>query len=95
MGHDNTRLAVGRPKREEQISMKQQQSYRLRFGIGTLLLFMVVVSVASAAASYLVQASQSPGWQRLVFILITLAAPVVLLVLMSLMHFASKWLNRR
>ena len=73
----------------------QQQPYRLRFGIGTMLLVMVVVSVASAAASYMVQASDSPGWQRLVFILFTLAAPVVLLIIMSFMRVVMKWINRR
>ena len=68
---------------------------RFRFGIGTILLVMVVVSVAAAAASYMVQSIDSPGWQRLVFILITLAAPVVLLVIVSIFHLATQWLNRR
>jgi len=71
------------------------QPFRLRFGIGTLLLVMVVVSVAAAAASYMVQSIDRPGWQRLVFILFTLAAPVVLLVIMSAAHYALKWMNRR
>ena len=56
---------------------------------------MLVISVASAAASYMVQASDNPGWQRLVFILFTLAAPVVLLVIMTTTHFVLTKFNRR
>ena len=70
-------------------------NYRMRFGIGTLLLVMVVISVASAAASYMVRAGTSEGQQRLIFILFTLAAPVLLLVVVSFVHLLSKWFNRR
>ena len=72
-----------------------QSGFRFRFGIGTLLLVMVVVSVTAAAASYMVRGNQQEGWGRLVFILFTLAAPVMLLVVISVLHVVLSWLNRR
>ena len=69
--------------------------YRFRYGLGTLLLVMIVVAVASAGVSYMVQAERGPGWQRLVFMLFTLAAPVLLLIVVSAFHMITQWLNRR
>lgn len=77
------------------MNRRPPQPYRLRFGIGTLLLVMIVISVASAGVSYIVQAGDNPGWQQLVFILFTLAAPVILVVLVSFVVWVTKWLNRR
>jgi cation transporter-like permease len=55
-----------------------------RFGIGTMLLLMLVVSVMAAAASYFVRALHGGRVFQLAFILFTLAAPLVLVVIVSL-----------
>jgi len=57
-----------------------------RFGIGTLLLLMLVVSVMAAAGSYLVRALQGGRAFQLAFILFTLAAPLLLVVIVSLLQ---------
>ena len=67
-----------------------------RFGIGALLLVMIVCSVTAAAASYLVRSLQAGGnSSRLTFILFTLVAPVALLLAVSLARQVYVWLERR
>lgn len=67
-----------------------------RFGIGALLLVMVVCSVTAAAASYLVRSLQAEGHtSRMPFILFTLVAPVALLVVVSLVRQLYVWFERR
>ena len=58
-----------------------------RIGLGTLLLLMLVVSVMAAGASYFVRYSGAVRGGRefqLLFILFTLAAPLLLVVIVSL-----------
>lgn len=57
-----------------------------RFGISTMLLIMLVVSVVGAAASYFVRAMQGGRDAQLAFILFTLAAPLLLVVIVSIAH---------
>ena len=70
---------------------------RMQFSIGGMLMLMVVCSVMAAAGGYLVRSlQQGTGASRLVFILFTLVAPVVLLVLVSLCRQAIlAWTRRR
>jgi len=69
---------------------------RPQFSIAGLLMLMVICSVMAAAGSYLVRSLQQPaGASRLVFILFTLIAPVVLLVAVSLIRQVTRWLGRR
>jgi len=69
---------------------------RPQFSIGGLLMLMVVCGVMAAAGSYLVRSLQQPaGAARLVFILFTLIAPVVLLVTVSLIRNIAGWFGRR
>ena len=63
---------------------------RLRFSLGALLLVMLVISVAAAAASYLFGDSQG-GPRPLAAMLFTLAAPALLMILVSLMR---EWIRR-
>ena len=55
-----------------------------RFGIGTMLLLMLIVSVVGAAASYFVRAMQGGRSAQLAFVLFTLAAPLLLVVVVSI-----------
>jgi small-conductance mechanosensitive channel len=60
-----------------------------RFSIGSLLLTMLVFAVMASAGGYLVRAlREGDRWYQLVFLLITLAAPLLLMVLVSLTHAA-------
>lgn len=69
---------------------------RPQFSIGGLLMLMVVCSVTAAAGSYLVRSLQRPaGSSRLVFVLFTLIAPIVLMIAVNLIRQATLWLNRR
>ena len=69
---------------------------RPQFSIGGLLMLMVVCSVTAAAGSYLVRSLQRPaGSSRLVFVLFTLVAPVVLMIAVNLIRQATRWLGRR
>lgn len=59
-----------------------------RFGIGTMLLVMLLVSVVAAGAGYLVQALRGGRQFQLAFILFTIAGPLLLAVLVSLVRAA-------
>jgi hypothetical protein len=54
-----------------------------RFGIGSLLLVMLVFSVMAAAGSYFARSLDGQTRLRPTFILFTLVAPVALLVVVS------------
>ena len=67
-----------------------------RIGLGTMLLLMLVASVTAAAASYFVRYSGAVRGGRefqLMFIIFTLAAPLLLVVIVSL--FQSLFGRRR
>lgn len=69
---------------------------RVQFGVGSLLMVMVVCSVTAAAGYYFVRSLQKPaGPNRLIFILFTLVAPIVLMIVVSLVRQIALWLNRR
>lgn len=70
--------------------------WRPRFGLGTLLLAMLVVSVMAAAGSYAVRAwtSGSTRSAQFIFILFTLATPVLLMVAVSVFYQVFMWLER-
>ncbi|MGE0758137.1 MAG: hypothetical protein AB7O38_14000 [Pirellulaceae bacterium] len=57
-----------------------------RFGLRGILLLMVVVSVMGAAGNYLVRALHGGRSFQLGFILFTLAAPLLVMVLVSLLQ---------
>ena len=72
------------------------QRRRPQFGIGGLLMLMLVCSVTAAAGSYLVRSLQRPaGSSHLIFILFTLLAPVVLMIVVSLIRSITLWVSRR
>jgi len=69
---------------------------RVQFGVASLLMVMVVCSVMAAAGYYFVRSLQkSGGVNRLIFILFTLVAPVVLMIVVSLLRQITAWLGRR
>ena len=76
-----------------------KRPWQPRFGIGTMLLFMVVISVTAAAGSYLVRSLRAEEGQgdvtRMVFVLFTLIAPVALVVLISGCYGIIRWSSRR
>ncbi len=72
------------------------EPWRPRFGIGALLMVMLVFSVTGAAGYYLVRSlGQRDRSAHLTFILFTLAAPILLLVVVSVIRRIVVWLSRR
>lgn len=81
-----------------------EQPWRPRFGLGTLLLIMLICAVAAAGIRPLVQAFASDGnaaskpQGRAYFVIFMLVAPMILLVILSavrgIIKLSSK-LNRR
>jgi len=73
-----------------------RRPWQPRFSILSIMLTTLVVSVAAAAVSYLVNyQSESDGhFGQLMFLLITLAGPLVLVVLVSLVRRISEFLSR-
>jgi hypothetical protein len=67
---------------------------KLRFGLATMMLVMLVFGVMAAAASYLLRATRAGVPTSAVFVIFTIAAPVLLVVLMSVFSGAMKWLDR-
>ncbi|MCA9154993.1 MAG: hypothetical protein R3C99_10155 [Pirellulaceae bacterium] len=63
-----------------------------RFGIGGMLLVMIVFSMMAAAGYYLVQSVRYGGRFHLGFIFVTLTAPILATIVLS---FAFQWLTRR
>ena len=66
-----------------------------RFSLGGLFLVMLVFSVMAAAGSYFFRFLRGGREFQLSFILFTLAAPALLVVIVSLTLGLLKWLGRR
>ena len=66
-----------------------------RFGIGSLLLVMFIFSAMGSAGFYLVRGLEGSRGFQLAFILFTLAAPVLLVVVVSLLRVVYDWINAR
>ena len=58
-----------------------------RFGLGSMLLVMLVFAVMAAAGSYFVRALDGQREFRPTFIIFTLVAPVALLVVLSFLRW--------
>ena len=77
-----------------------KEPWQPRFGIGMMLLIMLIASVMASGGFYAVRYFNTRGlgneraWQ-MAFILLTVAAPVVLLVIVSLAHKVIAWLGGR
>ena len=81
---------------EHQPNPDVPRPWRPRYGIGGLLLAMLVFSVMAAAGSYMVRSLREEGRSaHLAFILFTLASPMLLLVVVSVVRQIIAWLNRR
>ena len=80
------------PERPPQVP----RAWRPRFGLGTLLLAMLVVSVVAAAGSYMVRAFATGTGRsaQLTFMLFTLAAPMLLMVVVSVAYQVFLWMER-
>lgn len=69
---------------------------RIQFGVASLLLVMVVCSVMAASGYYFVRSLQKSGSaDRLIFILFTLVAPIVLMIVVSLLRQITACFGRR
>ena len=74
---------------------------RLRFGLSTILVVMLVIAMIATGAGYLVRAASLPADQsrafsmRLEFLLFTLASPVLLMILLSLGRRLLLWMGRK
>jgi hypothetical protein len=67
-----------------------------RFTVATLLMVMLVFSVMAAAGSYLMRSLEADSRRaQLTFLLFTLAAPVLLLIVVSLLRQLTDWWRRR
>jgi hypothetical protein len=66
-------------------------SWLPRFDLATLMLVMLVFSVMGAAGYYLVSALRTGTPLKAVFIIFTLAAPMVLLVVLSCLQRLLRW----
>jgi hypothetical protein len=65
---------------------EERSSWQPRFGIGSLLLVSFVFCVMGAAGFYLLRALQYGRAAQLAFILFTLAAPSLMVVIASLLR---------
>ena len=70
----------------------QFRPYQPRFGLGGLMLMMVVISIMAAGGYYYLRGVAGQRSMQLAFVLITIAAPLLLVVMISAIRrfFAKK-----
>ena len=79
----------------EQPPTSEPGGWQPRFGLGSMLLVMLVFSVMAASGYYFIQALSGNRGAQLAFILFTLATPLLLVVLVSLLRSLVSWLSGR
>ena len=72
-----------------------QQPAGPRFGLFTMMLLMAVFCVMGSAGFYLMRSIQKGTSPRAVFVIFTLAAPGVLVIVMSMSRILIRWLARK
>lgn len=83
-------------EKDHQPTPNVPEPWRPRFGIGALLMVTFVFSVMGAAGFYFVRSLGESGRSaHLTFILFTLAAPILLMVVVSVIRRIAVWLTRR
>ena len=65
-----------------------------RFGLGSMMLVILVCAVTAAAGRYLIQAMQTGTSSRAIFVMFVLVAPMFLLVTLSAFRLITGWLQR-
>lgn len=86
---------------DEKQDLAATKWWQPRFHLGSLLIVVLAVCVLAAATGYLVRSYQHEGITSvldsgsLVFILIILAAPMLLMIAVSIGRQIIVWLNRR
>lgn len=78
---------------QKQVTRSGKGPWLPRFGLAELMLAMVIFSVMAAAGSYLVRAHQD-GRGRAVFVIFTLCAPIVLVLILSGYKQLQRWSRR-
>ena len=72
-----------------------RRPWRPRFGMGCIMLVMLVCSVIAASAYYMVRGSRGDRSSFLIFLLFTIAAPPLLMGAVSLLRELAIRMNRR
>ena len=91
------------PPRDPPRAAPQRQRWQPRFGLGTMMLVMLVCGIMSSAGYYLVRGAMArPGdggasgsQSQLVFILITLASPLLVAAGISMALQITRYVSRR
>jgi hypothetical protein len=86
--------SIKRPTESDTPSDGAPPPSRWQFGIASMLWTMGLVSVLAAAFSGLLDPRKSQ-YPRGFFVVMTIAAPVAVMILFSLYHAVSQWLRRR
>lgn len=75
--------------------LERPRPFRWRFGLGRLMLAMTVCCITGVGLSYLSMALRGQRAMRLVFILFSVAGPVLVLVIFSLLTQLADWWKHR
>lgn len=75
--------------------IERPRTLRFRFSIGTIMLITVVFGVMAAAGRQFVRAVHQGTSPRALFVIFTLAAPMIVLVVLSLICQVTGWLGPR
>ena len=80
---------------EHKDNVRVPRPWQPRFGIGGLMLVMLVCCIMATGGSYFVRYLREGRQFQLAFILFTLASPLLLVVVISLFRALVAWLDRR
>ena len=80
---------------DEDRKAKVRGTWQPRFGLSALLMVMLISCIMASAGYYLVQAIDSGLSVAAISIIMAMAAPPLLLTLVSLMRLVHDWLERR
>lgn len=81
---------------EEDVKSNVPRPWQPRFGIGAMLMLMLILCVMAAAGSYFMRAlRENDRTAQLAFLLITLAGPMLLMLFVGLFRAMMKGSKRR
>ncbi|MDG2380716.1 MAG: hypothetical protein P8N76_03505 [Pirellulaceae bacterium] len=66
-----------------------------RFGLGSMMLILLVAAMTAAIGRQLIQAVVSGTSSRVIFVMFVLVLPVILLIVMNLLRLGSNWFRRQ
>ena len=89
------KVSVSRTRDPQSTLPVRRATWQPRFGLGTMMLVLLVCAMTAAGGRYLLLALSAGASSRAIFVIFVLVVPVVLLIVMNLVRLVAVWFETK